>query len=89
MIMAMVSLTACASCTTDNDEPKKEEPGTENPGPSTGSEGIAGLGINKDNNMDYANFPPFRREKRTSSDNTPQQRLRYADCRSWHLQSDR
>ena len=45
MIMAMVSLTASASCTTDNDEPKKEEPGTENPGPSTGSEWIAGLGI--------------------------------------------
>ena len=42
-IMAMVSLTACASCTTDNDEPIKEESGTENPEPnpepSTGSEG--------------------------------------------------
>ena len=43
MIMAMVSLTACASCTTDNYEPIKEGPGTENPvpdhEPSTGSEG--------------------------------------------------
>lgn len=43
MIMAMVSLTACASCTTDNEDPIKEEPGTEtpepNPEPSTGSEG--------------------------------------------------
>ena len=62
MIMAMVSLTACASCTTDNDEPKKEEPGTENPGPSTGSEGIAGLGINKDNNM-VTRISPFQKGK--------------------------
>ena len=29
----MVSLTACASCTTENDKPIKEEPGTENPEP--------------------------------------------------------
>lgn len=39
MIMAMVSLTVCTSCTTENDEPIKEEPGTENPEPSSGTEG--------------------------------------------------
>ncbi len=42
MMVAMVSLTACASCTTENDEPIKEEPGNENPKPnpepSTGGE---------------------------------------------------
>ncbi len=43
MIMVMVSLTACASCSTVNDKPFKEEPGIENPEPnsepSTGNEG--------------------------------------------------
>lgn len=33
MLMAMLSLTACASCTTENDEPMNNEPNEENPQP--------------------------------------------------------
>ncbi len=87
MIIAMVSLTACASCTTENDGPIKGKPETE----SEIEKWISELGItfNKDNNMDYSKFPLSDEKKRTGSDNTPEQRLRYADCRSGHLQSDR
>ena len=55
MIIAMVSLTACASCTTENDGPIKGKPETE----SEIEKWISELGItfNKDNNMDYSKFP--------------------------------
>lgn len=39
IIIAMVSLTACASCTTENDGPIKGKPETENPDSSTGVKG--------------------------------------------------